>query len=293
MESFDLAAAFEQVGTLITTWGLRVVGALAVLIIGRAVAKRIRNAISKVLNARSADPTLIPFVCGIAYWMMMLLVVIAVLGLFGIPTASFVAVLGAAGLAVGLALQGTLSNFAAGVMLLLFKPFKVDDFVETAGTVGKVKEIGIFSTTLASPDNIQITVPNSEVFGKVIKNYTGNDTRRIDLVIGVDYGDDLGTARDTIMDVIGETEGVLADPEPVVEVHELGDSSVNFVVRPWCATDDYWKVRWHLMRTLKVRLEAAGCSFPFPQRDVHFFREDGGGDLRADEGGAGRDESAA
>lgn len=293
MESFDIAAVFEQVGALITTWGLRVVGALAVLIIGRAVARRIRGGISKVLTARAADPTLIPFVTGIAYWMMMLLVVVAVLGLFGIPTASFVAVLGAAGLAVGLALQGTLSNFAAGVMLLLFKPFKADDFVETGGVTGKVKEIGIFSTTLASPDNVQITVPNSEVFGKVIKNYTGNDTRRVDLLIGVAYDDDLSVARDTLLEVVRSTEGVLADPEPVVAVHELGDSSVNFVVRPWCATDDYWDVRWAVTRAAKERLEANGCSIPFPQRDIHFFREDEGGDLRGDEGGHERDESAA
>lgn len=273
MESFDFGQLLEQIGTLVTTWGLRVVGAVAVLFIGRAVAGRIRAGIRRSMRAREMDPALSPFLSGIAYWLMMGLVVIAVLGLFGIPTASFVAVLAAAGLAVGLALQGTLSNFAAGVMLLVFRPFRIGDFVEVAGVSGTAKEIGIFTTTLDAPDNVRVTVPNGEVFGNVIKNYTGNEVRRIDLVMGVDYGDDLGVARDTILEVVRSTGGVLEDPEPVVQVHELGDSSVNFVVRPWVATPDYWKTRWELMRRLKETLESAGCSFPFPQRDVHLFQE--------------------
>ncbi len=273
MDSYDLTAVFEQTGTLITTWGLRVLGAITVLIIGRMLARRAQRGVGRVLERRSLDPTLVPFLSGIAYWLALLLVVVAVLGLFGIPTASFVAVLGAAGLAVGLALQGTLSNFAAGVMLLIFRPFRVDDLVETGGSLGKVAEIGIFTTTLNTPDNVRIVIPNSEVFGKVIKNFTTNDTRRIDLLIGVSYDDDLGMARQTIVDVLSSTPGVLEHPAPVVEVHELADSSVNFVARPWCRTSEYWDVRWGIVRRVKEALEGAGCSIPFPQRDVHLYRE--------------------
>lgn len=272
MESFDLANVLSQLSALVTTWGLKVIGAIAVLIIGRMVARRIRRGISGLLERRGADPALKPFLSGIGYWMTMVLVVVAVLGLFGIPTASFVAVLGAAGLAVGLALQGTLSNFAAGVMLLVFRPFRIDDLVEIAGAEGVVREIGIFSTTIDSTDNVEIIIPNTEVFGKLIKNYTGNQNRRIDLVIGVGYDDDLQVARKAIMDAVESSEGVLTDPAPTVEVAELGDSSVNFVVRPWCDSNDYWAVCWEVTRNVKLALDAAGCSIPYPQRDVHLYK---------------------
>ena len=272
MESLDMAGLLEQIGTLVTTWGLKVVGAIAVLLIGRAVARKLRRGVRGVLEAREADPVLAPFLAGIAYWMALLLVVIAVLGLFGIPTASFVAVLGAAGLAVGLALQGTLSNFAAGIMLLIFRPFKIGDLVETASSMGKVREVGIFFTTLDTPDNVEVIVPNSEVFGKVIKNYHGNEIRRVDLVIGVGYDDDLQVAQDTIRRATASVPGVLAEPALAVEVAELADSSVNFAVRPWCSSDDFVKVRWAVTRSVKEALDAAGCSIPFPQRDVHLHR---------------------
>jgi small conductance mechanosensitive channel len=260
------------IGSMVTTWGLRVVGAVAVLLIGRGAARWLRSAVRKTMERREADPTLVPFICGLVYWLVLLLVVVAVLGLFGIPTASFVAVLGAAGLAVGLALQGTLSSFAGGVMLLVFRPFKAGDLVEVAGSLGKVQEVGIFSTVLHTPDNVRIVIPNSSVFGQVIKNFTANDRRRIDLVVGVSYDDDLERARQTIDRVIRSDDRVLGDPAPVVAVSEMADSSVNFVVRPWCRTEDYWDVRWDLTRRLKEELEAAGCSIPYPQRDVHVFQ---------------------
>lgn len=271
MDSIDIGSILGQIGGLITTWGLRVIGALAVLVIGRAIARAIRRGVTRVLTRHEADAALIPFLSGIAYWLAIVLVLVAVLGLFGIPTASFVAVLGAAGLAVGLALQGTLSNFAAGVMLLIFRPFKLGHLVEVAGVTGKVAEIGIFSTLLNTGDNVQVIVPNAEIFGQVIKNYQGNETRRVDLVIGVAYDDDLTLARATIERALAETPGVLADPAPMVAVHELADSSVNFVARPWCNVDDYWDVRWEATRRVKEALDAAGCSIPFPQRDVHLF----------------------
>ena len=274
MESMNVTALLEQIGSLVTTWGLRVIGALAVLVIGRAIARWLRKSVRAALVRKDADPALVPFASGIVYWAAILLVMVAVLGLFGIPTASFVALLGAAGLAVGLALQGTLSNFAAGVMLLIFRPFGIGDLVEVAGAIGKVEEVGIFSTVLNTTDNVRVIVPNAEIFGQVIKNYTGNDQRRIDLVVGVGYDDDLALAQRTIESALVATPGVLSEPPPVVAVHELGDSSVNFVARPWCETDGYWDVRWDATRRVKEALDAAGCSIPFPQRDVHLFPTD-------------------
>ena len=259
---------------LVSTWGLKVVGAIAVLIVGRIVAGSLRNGMRKALERSKTDATLIPFLTSLVYYAVMGFVGIAVLGLFGIPTASFIAVLGAAGLAVGLALQGTLGNFAAGVMLLVFRPFKIGDFVEAAGVAGSVQVIGVFSTTLNTPDNVQIVLPNGAVFGETIKNYAANDTRRNDMVIGVGYSDDLGVAIDTIKRVVAADSRVLEDPETVVAVAELGDSAVNIVCRPWCKKEDYWGLRFDLTRALKEELEKAGCSIPFPQHDVHLFKED-------------------
>jgi small conductance mechanosensitive channel len=217
----------------------------------------------------------VPFLSGLVHALVIALVVIAVLGLFNVPTASFVAVLGAAGLAIGLALQGTLSNFAAGVMLLTFRPFKVGQFVEVSGVSGTVQAIGLFSTSLNTPDNVHVTVPNGEVFGKLIKNYSANDIRRIDMVVGVSYDDDLEEARAAIERIVKGDARVLADPGPTIEVAEMADSSVNFVVRPWVATADYWPTRFALTRALKEGVEAAGCSIPFPQRDIHLHQATG------------------
>jgi small conductance mechanosensitive channel len=260
---------------LLTKWGLKVVGAVALLIIGRMVAGLLRRVTRKAMKKADVDATLIPFMSSMVYYLALAVVLIAVLGLFGIQTTSLIAILGAAGLAVGLALQGTLSHFASGIMLLIFRPFRVGDVVEVGGTIGKVQEIGIFTTTLTSPDNIKITVPNSQVYGTTIKNMNGYDTRRVDMVMGVSYDDDLAVAMETMGRVVREDARVLADPEPQIAVAELADSSVNFVVRPWCKAEDYWNVKFDLTRRLKEELEATGCSIPFPQRDVHLFREAG------------------
>lgn len=254
---------------LVIEWGLKVIGAIVVLIIGRMIAGGIRSGVRKAMTKREVDATLIPFVSSLVYYLVMAVVVIAVLSLFGIQTTSLVAVLGAAGLAVGLALQGTLSNFAAGVMLLIFRPFKVGDFVEAGGTTGVVVAVKIFSTVIKTGDNVLITVPNAQIWGGTIANYNGFDTRRIDLVIGIDYGDDIQLAIDTIKQIVTSHDKVLAEPAPVIAVSNLGDSSVDLVVRPWVNAGDYWGVRFDLMRRLKEGLEAAGCSFPFPQQDVH------------------------
>ena len=263
----------QQVVDLVTRWGLKVVGAIAVLIVGRMVAGVLRRGTRKALEARGVDATLVPFLSALVYYLVLAVVVIAVLSLFGIQTTSLVAVLGAAGLAIGLALQGTLSHFAAGVMLLVFRPFKVGDFVEVGGTKGKVEEVGIFTTTLKSGDNVKILVPNSEIYGNSIHNYNGYDTRRIDLVMGIGYDDDIDKAIEIMRGVIEADERVLSDQGVQIAVSELADSSVNLVVRPWCRTDDYWALRFDLLQKMKVALEAGGCSIPYPQRDLHLFQE--------------------
>jgi small conductance mechanosensitive channel len=264
----------ETIVELTSAWGLKVVGAIALLIIGRIVCGAIRRGMRRGLERTSVDETLVPFLSSLVYYMAMAVLLIAVLNLFGIQTASVIAVFAAAGLAIGLAMQGTLSNFAAGVMLLIFRPFRIGDFVEVAGTAGSVQEIGIFSSVLHTPDNVKITVPNSAIYGDTVKNYSANDTRRNDLTIGISYDDDIARAIEVIRTVLSGDSRVLDDPEPVVAVGELGDSSVNLLVRPWCAGSDYWPLRFDLMRKLKEELEAAGCSIPYPQHDVH-LRGDG------------------
>jgi len=254
---------------LVSTWGLQVIGAIAVLIIGRMAAGLVRRGVGRALVRAKTDPTLVPFVSGMAYYLVLAAVLIAVLNLFGIQTASLIAVMGAAGLAIGLAMQGTLSNFSAGVMLLLFRPFGVDDFVEVGGSAGGVEAIGLFSTTLNTPDNVKIIVPNSSIFGQTIKNYSANDTRRLDMVFGISYDDDIDKAIATIRSVVEADARVLQDPEVTIAVSELGDSSVNLVVRPWCKRQDYWALKFDLTQQLKTQVEEAGCSIPYPQRDVH------------------------
>jgi len=267
-------AIVQLITTLVSTWGLRVVGAIAVLFIGRIVAGMMRGWTRRMLKKRNTDETLVPFFSNMVYYSVIAAVVIAVLGIFGIPTASFVAVLGAAGLAVGLALQGTLSSFAAGVMLLIFRPFKTGDLVEAGGSTGVVEEISLFTTLLRTPDNVKKIVPNSEIYGATISNYTDIERRRVDMVVGIGYDDDIGKAIEVITRVVKADDRVLADPEPQVAVSEMGDSSVNLVVRPWCLPADYFGVMFELTRRLKEELEANGCSIPFPQRDVHIFQAD-------------------
>lgn len=249
-----------------------VLAAVIILIVGRMAAGWIRRLTRKGLERGEVDATLVPFLAKLVYWAVMAVVVIAALNRLGVATTSVVAIFGAAGIAVGLALKDTLANFASGVMLLVFRPFDVGDYVDAGGTAGTVMEIGIFATTLRSPDNIKITVPNSQIYGTTIKNFNGNDTRRVDLVMGISYDDNIQTAIDTITRIVTSHELVLADPEPVIAVSNLGDSSVDIVVRPWCNTPDYWTVRFDLARSLKEGLEAAGCSIPYPQRDVHMYQ---------------------
>jgi small conductance mechanosensitive channel len=265
----DLSGIIESAMPVLTTWGLRIIGALAVFIIGSFVAKMIRGTLRKLLKRADVDETLTPFLCNVAYYGALAFVLIAVLGLFGVETTSLVAVLGAASFAIGLALQGTLSNFAAGVMLLLFRPFDVGDVISAGGVTGQVQMIGIFSSTFHTPDNRKIIVPNSKIYGDTIENVTALDTRRIDMTFGVGYNDDLTVAKNTIQKIAAEHPLTLSDPAVQVEIVELADSSVNFICRPWSKTGDYWTVFFDLQKQMKEGLEAAGCSIPYPQRDVH------------------------
>ncbi|MFV2074114.1 MAG: mechanosensitive ion channel family protein [Thermoanaerobaculales bacterium] len=251
----------EQLQQLLdAAWGmvvnhyLDVIAALVILVIGRLAAGWARKFTRKGLERGEVDPTLVPFVAKFVYYVVLAIVVIAVLNRLGVATTSVVAIFGAAGLAVGLALQGTLGNFASGVMLLIFRPFDLGDFVDAGGTAGTVEEIGIFSTTLKSPDNVKITVPNSQVYGTTIKNFNGYEIRRLDMVMGISYDDNIQIAMDTIRSIVTADERVLAEPELLIAVADLGDSSVDLVIRPWCRTADYWGLKFDLNRRLKEGL---------------------------------------
>lgn len=253
-------------------WGWKILAALLIFIIGRWIASLVVGTLKRLMTKRNLDPVLVVFLGSILNAILLVAVVIAAIGQLGVQTTPLVAVLGAAGLAVGLALQGSLSNFASGVMLVLFRPFTKGDFVEAGGTSGSVNEVGMFNTTLTTPDNRRVIVPNNQITTAVITNYSANDTRRIDMIIGVDYANELKVARSTMEKVIAAHDKVLKDPAPVVLLMELADSSVNFAVRPWVSTVDYWVVRNELLEQIKAELEAAGCSIPFPQRDVHLHQ---------------------
>ena len=257
---------------LLTTVGLRAVGGIAVFLVGLMMAKSVRRGLLRVFDRTEMDETLEKFFTSLFYYLIIIIAGVAALGMMGIQMASVLTILGAAGLAVGLALQGTLSNVAAGVMLLIFRPFKVGDFVDAGGTAGTVESIGLFATRLNTPDNVHIIIPNSGIYGGTIKNFSHHDLRRNDMVMGISYDDDIALAVQTIRSVLDAEERVLKDPEYMVAVSELGDSSVNLVVRPWCKASDYWGLRFDLTRTFKERLEAAGCSIPYPQQDVYLHK---------------------
>jgi small conductance mechanosensitive channel len=267
--SFDVEAILTKIGEYIATYWLQVVAAIVIFVVGRWLAKLISKLVGKAMMKAKVDATLTSFIENLCHIALLVFVVVAAINKLGVDTASFAVVVGAAGLAIGFALQGSLANFAAGVMLIIFKPFKVGDFVELGGKAGTVKEIQIFNTILNSPDNVRVIVPNSQVTGNNVLNYTVNGTRRVDLVVGVSYEDDLKKAQQVMESVLAEDERILKDPPATVAVSELGDSSVNFVVRPWVKATDYWAVRFDTIRKVKLALDKSGITIPFPQRDVH------------------------
>jgi len=267
--------AIEEAINLLTAYGLDVIGAILILIIGFWAARRVHGGVSRSLEKTGKiDLTLNKFFASMARYLVLIVTIMAVLNQFGIETTSLVAVVGAAGLAIGLALQGTLSNVAAGVMLLIFRPFKVGDFVEAAGHAGSVKELNLFVTEMATGDNIRIIVPNGKIWGDSIRNFSSNPTRRVDLVMGIGYDDDIDKAMEVMHEVIAEDDRVLKDPEPFIAVSELADSSVNFVVRAWVNSGDYWPVKFGLTRAIKLRFDEKGINIPYPHRTVYLHKED-------------------
>ncbi|WP_135457219.1 small-conductance mechanosensitive channel MscS [Vibrio echinoideorum] len=254
---------------LFIQYGVNIISALVILFIGNLIVKAVANSVSKVLQKKKMDRAVVEFVHGLVRYLLFVIVLIAALGRLGVQTASVVAVIGAAGLAVGLALQGSLSNFAAGVLIVAFRPFKSGDYVEIGGVAGSVDSIQIFQTVLTTPDNKMVVVPNGSVIGSPITNYSRHDTRRIDLMIGVSYNADLQKTKALLTKICESDERVLKEPGVQVGVHTLADSSVNFVVRPWVNTADYWNVYFDLMQAIKEGLDDEGIEIPFPQMDVH------------------------
>lgn len=272
-----LKDVISEVVNIVTSYGLDVLGALAILIVGVWVSKKAARITGTALKRTDKiDDTLTSFFTSMVRYVVLVLVGVAVLNQFGVQTASLIAVVGAAGLAIGLALQGTLSNVAAGVMLLLFRPFKVGHYVEVAGVAGTIKELNLFFTVMATPDNVQIIVPNGKVWGDSITNYSANDTRRVDFVLGVSYDADLDKTHDSIMAVIATDARIKADPEPMVAVSEMADSSVNFVTRVWVDAGDYWGVKFDLTKAFKERFDQDGIDIPYPTRTLHMVSKKDG-----------------
>jgi small conductance mechanosensitive channel len=271
--NFD-AETLQHIMTVLIEYGLNVIGALAILLIGWSLAKWAEGMTRKALGRSSRiDSTLTSFLSSLAKYLVLAFTVIAVLNQFGVQTASLIAVLGAAGLAIGLAMQGTLSNIAAGMMLLVFRPFKIGDYVEISGQSGTVQAINLFVTELATPDNKQIIVPNSNIWGQAVVNYSYHATRRLDLAIGISYGDDIDHAIRVVNEILDAESRALKDPEPLIAVANLGDSSVDLTIRIWVNAADYWNLKFDLTKRLKQAFDAKGIGIPFPQMDVHVHRE--------------------
>jgi small conductance mechanosensitive channel len=262
----------KQLQAVVAEYGLQVLGAIATLIIGMWIAKLLAKSFSKVLTKREVDQTLVKFFVSLVRIALIIFVIISAAAQVGIQTASFVAVIGAAGLAIGFALQGSLSNLAAGVMLIIFKPVKVGDYIEGGGDAGSVESVGIFITTLLTPDNKVVYIPNSTLTGGNITNYSAMDTRRVDMVFGIGYTDDIDKAKNVIQSVLNNDSRILKDPAPQVVVSELADSCVNFNVRPWVNKADYWGVYFDTTEQIKKKFDEQKISIPFPQRDVHMYQ---------------------
>ncbi len=266
LENIDIAKLTD---TYVIPWAINIALAIAIFIVGKIVVNILVNVFRKIMGKSKMDDMLVEFIASIIKAILLLFVVIAALDQLGVDTTSLIALLGAAGLAVGLALQNSLSNFAAGVMLIVFRPFKAGDFVEVAGTAGIVEVINIFSSTLRTGDNKEVIIPNGSIYGGTITNYSARDTRRIDMVFGIGYDDDIKKAKDIMQSIVDADERILAEPAPVIAVSELADSSVNFVVRPWVNTADYWAVLWDVTEKVKLEFDANGISIPYPQMDIH------------------------
>ncbi len=273
LTGFEWAGLWETVRMAGLDFGMKALIALVIFLVGRMIARLVTKGLHNVMQSQKVDKILETFVCNLAYWTLMIFVIIAAINQIGVQTTSLIAIMGAAGLAIGLALQGSLANFASGVLIVMFRPYRVGDFVEAAGIAGVVLQVQILTTILKTGDNKQIIVPNGQIMNSIITNFSAHDTRRIDMTVGVSYDDDLDKVRSTIQELVNADERILKDPECLVAVSELADSSVNFTVRPWVNTADYWGVKFDLTEAIKKRFDKEGISFPFPQQDVHIYKQ--------------------
>jgi small conductance mechanosensitive channel len=271
MESMDI-------NTLVTEyaipWGIKIALALIIFYVGRMVTGLIVRVVKKVMHRHDMDEILVTFLSSILRWVLLLFVVIAALSQLGINTTSLVALLGAAGLAIGLSLQSSLSNFASGVMLIIFRPFTKGHFVEAGGATGVIEKISIFTTTMTTPDNKEVIVPNGAILASNITNFSARPTRRVDMVFGISYDDDIRKAKQLLEEIIAADDRVLPEPAPVITLGELADSSVNFLVRPWVKAEDYWKLLWDTTEAVKLKFDEAGITIPYPQMDIHVEKSD-------------------
>lgn len=271
MSNIDWAGLWQQSQSVIMGFGLKALIAIVIFYVGRMIARLITKGLRNLMQSQEVDKILETFVCNLVYWMLMTFVIIAAMSQLGIQTTSLIAVMAAGGLAVGLALQGALGNFAAGVLIVMFRPYRVGDYIEAAGIAGSVLQVQILTTMLKTGDNKLIVVPNGQIMSSIIINYSAHKTRRIDMVIGVSYDDDIDKVRNTIRELIDADDRILKDPECLIAVSELADSSVNFTVRPWVNRADYSGVKFALTEAIKKRFDKDGISFPFPQQDVHLY----------------------
>lgn len=267
-----ISSLWDTLVQLAMSYGLKIIGAIIILLVGRWLARYAKKYTVKAIARTDVDAALEKFAASLVYYGVLVVAVVAALNTLGIATASLVAVLGAAALAIGLALEGSLANFAAGVLLLLFRPFKIGDLVEIAGYFGTVEEILIFSTILVTPDNKTVTISNSQVTGSPIVNYTQKGNLRLDMVFGIGYDDDLAKAKGILEEIVNAQDNVLAEPTPTIAVSELADSSVNFAVRPFVKPEDYWDVYFAVTEQVKLRFDQEGISIPYPQQDVHLMQ---------------------
>lgn len=265
----DVEKLITEYQPMVVDFGVSLVVAVLILFVGRILAKGVAGGLGKALDSRDVDPIAVSFVKALTKTLIFALAIVISLTQVGVETASLIAVLGAAGLAVGLALQGSLSNFASGILLVIFKPCRAGDFVEAGGVAGVVERIDLLATTIVTPDNKQIIVPNSVIMGGPITNYSIKDKRRVDMVFGVSYDADLKKTKEILQSILDSNEKVLKDPAPVIALHQLADSSVNFVCRPWVKTPDYWTVYFETHEHVKARFDAEGIGIPYPQMDVY------------------------
>jgi small conductance mechanosensitive channel len=259
----------EKALDLLMTWGPKLVLAILLLVVGIIVINSFSRFLRKIMKKRNVDPTLVPFLVGLVSTLLKVMLIISVVDIMGVKTTSFIAVLGAAGLAIGLALQGSLSNFAGGVLILILKPYRVGDYIEAQGNAGTVTAVQIFNTILLSPDNRKVIIPNGAISGGTITNFSSEETRRMDMIFGIGYDDDLEKAKNVLQEMAAADERLLTDPAPFIAVKELADSSVNLVVRVWCKKEDYWDIHFDWQNNVKLRFDKENISIPFPQRTVH------------------------